>query len=67
MVATPAVATTQEELPAPNSNFYRLVKHSMPDGRATVKKAHAEMWTTPQILAIAVGLEINAYACANVT
>ena len=71
MAATPTVAATEKkapkELPAPNSNFYQIVEHLRPDERAIVKKVRAYMWTTPRIAAIAVGLEINAYACADLT
>jgi coenzyme PQQ precursor peptide PqqA len=71
MVATPAVAATEKKAPKKfptlNSNFYQLVKHLTPDERAIVKKVRAYKWTTPRITAIAVGLEINAYACADLT
>jgi coenzyme PQQ precursor peptide PqqA len=71
MAATPAVAATEKKapkkLPARDSNFYQLVKHLTPDERANVKKVRAYKWTTPRITAIVVGLEINAYACADLT
>jgi coenzyme PQQ precursor peptide PqqA len=69
MAAAPAVAATekkaQKELPTLNSNFYQLVKLLTPEERAIVKNVRPHMWTTPRIVAIAVGLEINAYACAD--
>ncbi len=71
MAAAPTVAATEKkvpkELPALNSNFYQIEEHLTPDERAIVKKARAYMWTTPRIVAIAVGPEINAYACADLT
>ena len=38
-------------LPKPNSDFYQFAE--------TLK------WTTPRVVEMAVGLEINAYACAD--
>jgi coenzyme PQQ precursor peptide PqqA len=71
MAAAPAIPATEKKAPneflAPNCNFYQLVEHLAPNERAIVKKARAYMWTTPRMVAIAVGLEINAYACADVT
>jgi coenzyme PQQ precursor peptide PqqA len=71
MAATPAVAGTEmktpKELPAVNGNFYQIVEHLRRDERAIVEKVRAYMWTTPRIVAIAVGLEINAYVCADLT
>jgi coenzyme PQQ precursor peptide PqqA len=71
MAAAPAVAATEKkapkELPAQNRYLYQHVKHLTPDERAIVKKARAYKWTTPRIAMIAVGLEINAYACADLT
>jgi coenzyme PQQ precursor peptide PqqA len=71
MAAAPAVGAIEtkspKELPAPDSNFYQLVKHLTPDERAIVRKVREYKWTTPRIAAIAVGLEINGYACAELT
>jgi coenzyme PQQ precursor peptide PqqA len=53
MAAAPAIAATETK--------------ATPDELAIVKKARAYMWSTPRIDAIAVGLEINAYACADLT
>jgi coenzyme PQQ precursor peptide PqqA len=33
--------------------------------RPTVKTEMAMKWTTPEIVEICVGLEINSYACAD--
>jgi coenzyme PQQ precursor peptide PqqA len=55
----------QKELPALNSNFDQ--EHLTPDERAIVNKVLPYMWATPRIVTIAVGLEINAYACAHQT
>jgi coenzyme PQQ precursor peptide PqqA len=55
----------QKELPALNSDVYQLVERLTPDERAIVKKVRPYVWTTPRIIAIAVGLEINAYACTH--
>jgi coenzyme PQQ precursor peptide PqqA len=71
MAAVPAVAATEQqtprEIPASNSNFYQLEKHATRDKRAIVKRVRAYKWTTPRIAMIAIGLEINAYACADLT
>ena len=71
MAMAPAVAATEKKapkgLPAPNNNFYQLVRHLTPDERAIVKKARAYKWTTPRIAMINLGLEINAYACADLS
>jgi hypothetical protein len=71
MAAAPAVAATEmkapKELPASNSNVYQIVKHLTPNEQAIVKKIRAYKWTASRIAAIAVGLEIDAYSCADLT
>lgn len=71
MAAAPAVVATekraQKDFPALNSNFCQLMGHLTSDERAIVKKVRPYKWTAPRIIAIAVGPEITAYACAHLT
>jgi len=46
-------ASIPAELAMPNS------------GSASMRRFQEEMWTIPRIVEIAVGLEINSYACAE--
>jgi coenzyme PQQ precursor peptide PqqA len=34
--------------------------------RVTAKKEAPMSWTTPRVIEIAVGMEINCYACAEI-
>jgi coenzyme PQQ precursor peptide PqqA len=68
MTAATVAATEKKkhkDLPALNRNFSQ--EHLTPDERAIVKKVLPYMWAIPRVVMIAVGLEINAYACADQT
>ncbi|HYM29854.1 MAG TPA: pyrroloquinoline quinone precursor peptide PqqA [Candidatus Cybelea sp.] len=51
---------------APRRRNNGSVRSAQPPTVATPRRGKKPMWKTPKIVEVAVGLEINSYACALV-
>src|ERR1700736_5149393 len=71
LASSPSIATVTNEYRAARADWRRLYLTALGAGcnlplTTTRPKEIAMKWKTPVIIEIAVGLEINAYACAEV-